>query len=149
MPAVLPGRASLLCRICCAAMFVIAGSSLADTPDPSSHTSSNTSIPYKREKQSSDSLAYQSLAGLVLAALAAYGIVLGLKRYGSKFNESQRKSRRLRTIEAIRLGRRSVLYVVEYDGQELLLVESEQGVQMLSNRPAAGADASNQGGGNG
>ena len=94
-------------------------------------------IPFKQEKQSTDTLAYQSFAALVLVGLAAYGIVFGLKRFGGFMNGPLGKARRLRTIEAIRLGRRSMLFIVEYKGQELLLVESDQGVQLLTTGPVS------------
>lgn len=95
-----------------------------------------TTIPFKQEKQSTDTLAYQSIAALVLVGLAAYGIVFGLKRFGGTMTGRLGKLQRVRTIESIRLGRRSVLHVVEYQGKELLLAESEHGVQLLSSGPA-------------
>jgi flagellar biogenesis protein FliO len=94
-----------------------------------------SNIPFKQEKHSTDSLAYQSIAGLVLAGLAAYGIILGLKRQGGRPGGMLRKTRHVQVIEATRLGRRGMLYLVEYRGQELLLAEGEQGIQLLSTRP--------------
>lgn len=106
--------------------------------DPSTTTQAgapHTAIPFKQEKQSTDTMAYQSLAALVLVGLAAYGIVFGLKRFG-RVAGPLGKARRARTVDAIRLGRRSMLYVVEYRGNELLLAESEHGVQLLATTPA-------------
>lgn len=121
----------------------------ADAPAKEASAAPNA-IPFKQEKQSTDTLAYQSLAALVLVGLAAYGIVFGLKRAGGIKGGLLGKSRRARTLDAIRLGRRSMLYVVEYRGQELLLAESEHGVQLLVSTtatPQAGepSSTSNQG----
>jgi flagellar biogenesis protein FliO len=102
----------------------------------------HSSIPFKQDKQSSDSMAYQSFAGLVLVGLAAYGIVLGLKRFGGMPGGVLGKARRVRTLEAIRLSRRSMLYVVEYKGQELLLAENEHGIQLVSSSPLPESNAS-------
>lgn len=92
-------------------------------------------IPFKQEKQTTDTLAYQSLAGLVLAGLAAYGVVIGLKRFGGRTGGALRKARRVHTVEATRLSRRSMLYIVEYRGRELLIAENDQGVQLLASQP--------------
>lgn len=98
-------------------------------------------IPFKQEKQGGDTQIYQSLAAVALAGLAAYGIIVGLKRHGGKAGAAPGRTRRLRMVEAVRLGRRGMLYVVEYQGQELLLAESEHGIQLLNSRPAAAAAA--------
>ena len=118
----------------------------AKTPASAPHSA----IPYKQEKQTTDTLAYQSFAALVLVGLAAYGIVFGLKRFGGLSGGLPGKGRRARLIEATKLGRRSMLYVVEYQGQELLLAEGEHGVQLLmsgplSTRPATPGQAADQG----
>lgn len=107
----------------------------ASVPGTTSATSvapPHNSIPFKQDKQSTDTLAYQSVAALVLVGLAAYGIVFGLKRYGGKLSDKLGRMRRVHIVEAVRLGRRSMLYVVEYHGQELLLAESEHGVQLVT-----------------
>jgi len=96
-------------------------------------------IPFKHEKQSDGSLGFQALAALVLAGLAAYGIVYALKHYGVKGAAGGLvlRQRRVKTLESTRLGRRSVLHVIEYDGEQLLLAETEQKLEVLSRRPAA------------
>ncbi|BBB70236.1 hypothetical protein UNDYM_5983 (plasmid) [Undibacterium sp. YM2] len=80
-------------------------------------------------------MAYQSIAALLLASCAAYGIVLMLKRYRDKLGGSGKSSCRVKTVEATRLGKTSMLYVVEYNGQELLIAESPQGVQLMMSSP--------------
>jgi flagellar biogenesis protein FliO len=97
--------------------------------------SSSTGIPFKQERQSTDSLAYQSFAVLILASLAAYGIALALKRFNLTRGRAQKKQRRLQTLDIIRLSRRSTLFVVEYSGSQLLLAESDNGVKLLHSIP--------------
>ena len=101
-----------------------------------------TTIPYKQEHQSTDTLAYQSLAALVLVGFAAYGIALGLKRFNLVSSGSNQK-KRARTIDTVRLSRRSTLFVVEYQDRELLLVESEKGIQLLLCVPVNVSPSSN------
>jgi hypothetical protein len=99
-----------------------------------------SAIPYKHEKSGTDALAYRSLASLVLVAIVGYGIVLGLKRLGGHGTGSGRLlrgNRRLHQVEAMRISRQSSLHVVNYDGDELLLADGPQGVQLLSRRPIA------------
>jgi flagellar biogenesis protein FliO len=124
------------------ALLALAGFALADAPAPTAAAPApHSAIPFKQETQSTDSLAIQSFALVVLAGLAAFGVVLGLKRFGGKFGVQLGGSRRVRTVEAIRLSRRSMLYVVEYQGQELLLAEGEHGVQLVSSRPLSASAA--------
>jgi flagellar biogenesis protein FliO len=118
-----------------------ASNGLASASASASAAAPHTAIPFKQEKQSTDTLAYQSFAALVLVGLAAYGIVFGLKRFGWMGGGPIGKARRVRTVDAIRLGRRSMLFVVEYQGKELLLAESEHGVQLLLDGPIAPAAA--------
>lgn len=95
-----------------------------------------SAIPYKQEKQGGGSLAWQSLAGLVLASLAAYGIILALKKFKYAPGGALRTARRVSLLESTRLSRRSTLHVVDYHGEELLLAESEHGIALVSSRPA-------------
>ncbi len=140
----------LLCPVVCLALALPAAQ--AEPPAPRVATevdvptnATHGAIPFKQEKQATDVLAYQSFAALVLVGLAAYGIVFGLKRFGAMTGGPAGKVRRVRIIEAIRLGRRSTLHVIEYQGQELLLAESEHGLQLLISAPApaAGQGAAN------
>ena len=113
-------------------LLALSGLALADVPAVSAVTPAPGAIPFKHDKQATGSLAYQSFAGLVLDGLAACGIVLGLKRYGGKLGGRLGQTRRVQMLEAIRLSRRSTLYVVQYQGQELLLAESEHGIALVS-----------------
>lgn len=107
------------------------------SPPPAPVSAVHKPIPFKQDKQGAGALAYQSMAGLVLAALAAYGAIFALKRYTLKGGGALRQARRLRSVESMRLSRRSTLHVVHYDGEELLLAESEHGLRLVSSRAAA------------
>ena len=109
-----------------------APAAVATSPAPAA-----PAIPYKQDKHGAGALAYQSLAALVLAGLAAYGIVLFLKKSGLKGVGPLRSTRRVRLLESTRLSRRSTLHVVDYRGQELLLAESEHGLRLLHSGPGA------------
>ncbi|GAB2842910.1 hypothetical protein GCM10027277_07760 [Pseudoduganella ginsengisoli] len=139
-----------LTRMMAACLLWLAAQAAAasDTPAPpaasappsasASASAAASPIPFKREKHSEDTLAYQSLAALVLAALAAYGIALGLRRLrtGSVALPMQR-ARRIRVAESVRLGRHHTLHVVEYDGEQLLLSEGQHGVTVVSRKDGA------------
>ncbi|MGZ3182493.1 MAG: hypothetical protein ACXU8N_08640 [Telluria sp.] len=101
-------------------------------------------IPFKRDKAGGDAAPYQALAGVVLAGLAAYGVVLALKRHGGKGlpgAAGARAERRLRVLESVRVGRRGMLHVVAYRGRELLFTEGEHGLVAVPLPPAEDADA--------
>ena len=120
--------ALLLCALLGAPILAVAQTQPA-TQAPRS------AIPYKQEKHGGDNLAWQSMAGLLLASLAAYGIVLGLKKLKVMQRGPLGRERGVKLLESTRLSRRSVLHVVDYHGQELLLAESEHGITLVSSRP--------------
>jgi len=98
-------------------------------------------IPFKQDADSSGSLAARAAGVLVLAALAAFGAAVAIKRFGLVPGVRADKVRRVRLAESVRLSRRSVLHVVDYDGEQLLLAESEHGIVLVSSRAQGGADA--------
>jgi flagellar biogenesis protein FliO len=121
----------------CFAADTGAAAPAASAPASASAGAPRTAIPFKHEKQSDGSLGFQALAALVLAGLAAYGIAYALKHYGMKGAAGGLvlRQRRVKTLESTRLGRRSVLHVIEYEGEQLLLAETEQKLEVLSRRP--------------
>lgn len=104
---------------------------------------SRNAIPFKQDKQPTGELASRSLLALLGVGVLALAAAYGLKRLGWPLGSGAgggagggmargwRTPRRVRILEATRLGRRSLLVVVEYQGREWLLAESEQGVQIL------------------
>lgn len=127
-------------------LFALAGAALAEAAPAAPAAAAPAAdqpaarIPFKQDREGAGALAYQSIAALVLASLAAYAIVLSLKRMQNKGVGPLRKARRLQSIESMRLSRRGTLHVVLYHGEELLLAESEHGLQLVASRPAAGAE---------
>jgi hypothetical protein len=120
--------------VCAAAPLAAQGSS---APPPA-----RTPIPFRQDKESGADLAARAAGVLALGALAAYGGAVALKRSGFLTGRTlPGKVRRVRLTETVRLSRRSVLHVVEYRGEELLLAESEHGVQLVSRRPEGAGDA--------
>lgn len=117
-----------------------AGAPCWSAPQPGSRSA----IPFKQDEESTAALAGRGLAVLALGALAAYGGALALKRFGLArpgVAGLAGKVRRVRLLETVRLSRRSVLHVVHYRGEELLLAESEHGVRLVSSRAEGAADA--------
>lgn len=100
-----------------------------------------TAIPFKQDKESGADLAARAAGVLALGALAAYGGAVALKRSGLAGRTLPGKTRRVRVAETVRLSRRSVLHVVEYRGEELLLAESEHGLQLIKSRAEGAGDA--------
>lgn len=122
-------------------MAVAAAAGAAPATESAAAPAPHSAIPFKQDKQSGNAMALQSLAGVVLAGLAAYGAVLALKRRRGGASGPARSQRRLHILESKRLGRGSALHVVTYHDQELLLAESEHGVQLLSSRALPAAEA--------
>lgn len=120
---------------CCAIAFTPVLAQDGSTPP------SKTAIPFKQDKESGAGLAARAAGVLALGALAAYGGAVALKRSGLAGRTLPGKTRRVRLAETVRLSRRSVLHVVEYRGEELLLAESEHGLQLIASRPEGGGNA--------
>jgi hypothetical protein len=110
--------------------------------DPSAPPPARTPIPFRQDRESGGDLAARAAGVLALGVLAAYGGAVALKRSGFLAGRAlPGKARRVRLAETVRLSRRSVLHVVEYRGEELLLAESEHGVQLVSRRQEGAGDA--------
>ena len=122
------------------ALLAGAGATCWAAPQPSARQA----IPFKQDEASTAALAGRGLAVLALAALAAYGGAIALKRFGLArpgLPGLKGQVRRVRLLETVRLSRRSVLHVVHYRGEELLLAEGEHGVRLVSSRAEGAADA--------
>ena len=131
-------------RLRCAAAALGAFCAFAAVPVPAQVTATpaaKTAIPFKQDKESGAGLADRAAGVLALAALAAYGGSFALKRSGLAGRALPGKTRRVRLAETVRLSRRSVLHVVEYRGEELLLAESEHGLRLIASRAEGGGDA--------
>jgi hypothetical protein len=107
----------------------------------SSAPPAQTPIPFKQDKESGADLAARAAGVLALGALAAYGGAVALKRSGLAGRALPGRTRRVRLVETARLSRRSVLRVVEYRGEELLLAESEHGLRLIQRHAEGAGDA--------
>ena len=124
--------------------IVALGAAAACTPASALEASApaaKTPIPFKQDKASGADLAARAAGVLALAALAAYGGAVALTRSGLGGRAFPGKTRRVRLAESVRVSRRSVLHVVEYRGEELLLAESEHGLQLIKSHAAGAGDA--------
>jgi flagellar biogenesis protein FliO len=117
-----------------------------DSPHESATPAKNQAIqhdiPYKRDSQITASLIARVVASLVLVLFIAAGIVYVLKHYlpgwrASKLNRSSRIS----VIETKRLTPKTLLFLIQVDGETLLLAQSNDRVttltQMENAAPAA------------
>jgi hypothetical protein len=132
-------RSGTLAALCI--MLACAPARAADAPPPA--VAAHSAIPFKQDKQAGETMVWQSIAGVVLAGLAAYGAALGIRHMGAAKLGPLRKQRRLHIVESLRLGRKGVLHVVAYGGKELLLAEGEHGLQLIDDGAAIGKEAGN------
>jgi hypothetical protein len=77
---------------------------------------------------------------IALGASAIF-IVRGRAGYPQIPMLTARRARRLRLVESLRLGRQSLLSIVACDGEELLVLSSEQSAHLVGRLPLATKDA--------
>ena len=120
-----------------AADVKLATSAAADKPAApaasSSPASPMASIPF-RQDQGLGAMALNVGLGLTLAIGAGIAVLYLLRRQLSATHRSA--GRRLRVIETVRLSPRSALFLVELDGQTLLVGQQGEGLAVL-NPPSA------------
>lgn len=82
---------------------------------------------------------WRVIAAFVLCAMLAVGAALILRaRMGYLPQLGVRRARRLHLIETLRLGRQVSLSIVACDGEEMLLLSSDQAGQFIRRLPAGG-----------
>lgn len=89
-------------------------------------------IPFKQEAVSGAGELLRVAGGLTLCVLLLAGVLHFLRRRAGPHANSAAEAGRLRIVERQRLGARSILVVVEFDGKRHLLAQSEQGVALLA-----------------
>lgn len=120
-------RSSLLgCAACLILIQAHAAENAASTAPPRKEA-----IPYKREDRSGTSLAYETVVSLIVVGLVGYAAALALKKTGAFGELRARSGRRLKLVETLRLSRQSTVFVVEYKGVELVLLESAHGTHRI------------------
>lgn len=127
-------RASL--AVLCLLLLVPVGGVLVAT---SGAVSGPASIPFKAGDDLGTQLVRVAVVFVVLAAVFVAGVI-AWRRLGGKAPFAPRH-RRLAVVETLRLSPRTTLFLVELDGEPLLLGQQGQTLTVLANRAAAGAQA--------
>lgn len=77
----------------------------------------------------------------IALGVAAIFVLRGRAGYPQIPMLGARPARRLRLVESLRLGRQSLLSIVACDGEELLVLSSEQSAHLVGRLPLASKDA--------
>jgi flagellar biogenesis protein FliO len=90
---------------------------------------------FKSEEPDTIGLAVRVVGGLIAAALLAFGVIYGLKRFAPWIAVPQAEpgKRSVRIVETLRLTQKLSLFVVEFGADRILLACSERGVTVVSN----------------
>lgn len=115
---------------------------------PSGGSQRPAAAQFKAEDPDAIGLAVRVAGGLIAAALLAFGVIYGLKRFAPWIVVAQAEPgrRSVRVVETLRLTQKLSLFVVEFGADRILLACSERGVTVVSN--AALGDASKRRGEN-
>jgi flagellar biogenesis protein FliO len=100
------------------------------------------SIPFKPEAASGAGELLSVMGGLALCVLILAGVLYLLRRRAGRNilgAAGATNLSRLRIVDRLRLGARSTLVVVEYEGKRHLLAQSEQGVTLVTTVSGASA----------
>jgi flagellar biogenesis protein FliO len=94
------------------------------------------SIPFRQEPASGTGELLRVMGGLTLCILLLGGVLLVLRQRAGTRTASPANAARLRIVERQRLGARSALYVVEFEGKRHLLAQGEHGITLLASASA-------------
>jgi len=115
------------------------GAALASTP-----ATPMAAIPFRRDDDAAGTALASGGAGVVLISLLAIAVVLYLRRrfklHGGAPGVAG-QARLVRVIESTRLGPRTLLSVIEFDGSQYLVAQGEHGVSCLAEKPTAQREA--------
>jgi flagellar biogenesis protein FliO len=112
--------------VCCAAGSIAQPSVAPQRP---------AAAQFKSEEPDAIGLAVRVVGGLITAALLAFGVIYGLKRFAPWIAVPQAEpgKRSVRIVETLRLTQKLSLFVVEFGADRILLACSERGVTVVSN----------------
>jgi hypothetical protein len=108
-------------------------------PEPSVQPSperSRPAIPYRKDDDAGD-LVVKVALGLGLSLVAAFAILLALRRYVAPLQRGA--GRRLRLVETLRLTPKATLYLVEVDQRTLLVGQQGETLVVLGAPDVASA----------
>jgi hypothetical protein len=104
-------------------------------------------LPFKQTAVQEDALIRRALMVFLLACGVAGGAIYVIKRHGvgwpvlaPRAGAALSRARRLERVETLRLSTKSTLFVIRHVGQELLIVEHGNGVEVLSTSRKAAED---------
>jgi flagellar biogenesis protein FliO len=98
-------------------------------------------IPFKQEVASGGGELLRVMGGLALCVLVLAGVLVFLRRRtgfnltgsaGATGASAAAGNARLRIVDRLRLGARSSLVVVEYEGKRHVLAQSEHGIALIT-----------------
>lgn len=93
-------------------------------------------IPFKREEAGVSDALVGGGAGVLVISLIVIAMVLYARKRLGLVTGAAAASGRLRIVETQRLGPRTLLSVVEFDGRAYLLAQTEQGVTRVADSAA-------------
>jgi len=96
-------------------------------------------IPFRRDDGAMGSALAGGGIGVLVISLLAIGLVLYLRRRFNLHPSAPGTGRLVRVVESTRLGPRTLLSVVEFDGSRYLVAQGEHGVSCLAEKPMAAA----------
>ena len=95
-----------------------------------------TPIPFKREADVGAANIGGGAVGVLLVSLVAIGAVLYLRKRLRLDMGRGTEGRLLNVLETQRLGPKTLLSVVEFDGKRYLIAQGDHGVNCLASSPA-------------
>jgi len=98
-------------------------------------------IPFRRDDDGAASALAGGGIGVLAISLGAIALVLYLRKRLGLRGGAAAPGRLLRVLESTRLGPRTLLSVVEFDGSRYLLAQGEHGVSCLAEKPVLGEAA--------
>lgn len=119
----------------CRAAAPASAASPASQAQPAASTAAG--IPFKREPESTGSMAARTAAAWLVCLAVGGGVLYMLRRrLGLQPGLGLAKQRRLQVVESQRIGPKSSLVLVRWDQEELLLAQGEGGTSLLARAPA-------------
>jgi flagellar biogenesis protein FliO len=92
-------------------------------------------IPFRRDDGAMGAAIAGGGVGILVISLLAIALVLYLRRRFNLHPGAAAAGRLVRVVESTRLGPRTLLSVVEFDGSRYLVAQGEHGVSCLAEKP--------------
>jgi flagellar biogenesis protein FliO len=99
----------------------------------------SSAIPFRRDDGAIGTALAGGGIGVLVISLLAIALVLYLRRRFNLYAGAPAANRLVRVVESTRLGPRTLLSVVEFDGSRYLVAQGEHGVSCLAEKPVSAA----------